>query len=468
MNELEQLLAQANAAIQRGADPAAVNARLAEVSQGRFGSVAALGEHVRLHRVPARPEDPALERMNEDGGSALQDAARMAVQGASFGFADEVLGDRSVVEDNRRLTPGGSLAAELAGGALLPAAGGARVGAGIMARTGSRVAAGAAGGAAAGGLYGGANAAGEAEGGILDRLAAVPAGAGMGAGAGALLGGLFAPMGGAASRVARPGNSRVADDLRRLTGLSDDINGAIARADDAVNDVRQTMYRPIEEAHPQIGSAVPTEPQPLHDRLRAPDLVDHTRAVAREVAEGKRPPSFEEAQRILTRLRRVNKRDAQLTEQIGEVEQLLAQAVPEAPAADAAYAQAQGVRRALKMGERSSGWDSARVAREMDRLTDPAAREAFLTARFHNLVRRIETRQQGAVSPLREFYDAGPETQRVMRQFFPDDASYNEFVGILRSEVRADRIRAALGNALKLGAGAAGAGALFEGARRAL
>lgn len=158
----------------------------------------------------ATPEAAAQARLNAGGGSAVGDFLRMAGQGATFGFGDELAGlvrgrpgspeyeaarnaSRQRVEDLRMLAPGASLASEVAGGVGLPFYSGAGVASNVAARTGSRAVGAAVGGATAGLLSGGLTGAGEAEDG--ERV--------MGAVRGGAIGGLFggalgAGMGGAA------------------------------------------------------------------------------------------------------------------------------------------------------------------------------------------------------------------------------------------------------------------------------
>lgn len=175
--------------------------------------------------APQSAEDAAAARLNSRGGSAVGDFLRMAAQGATFGFADELAGlgaavvpggkgyteardaSRQRVEDLRTLAPGASFMAEMAGGAPVPLGGGAAVaqrvvrpGAGVAARAMARGGAGAATGAMGGGLMG----AGESEAtDIQGLLGDVRSGATTGAGVGGLFG-LGAPLvTGGAGKVGR-------------------------------------------------------------------------------------------------------------------------------------------------------------------------------------------------------------------------------------------------------------------------
>lgn len=199
--DLLNLLRQANTAVREGADPEAVSRRIADMTGGQISSLSALGEAVRSNPIHESGDAAAQRRLTERGGSALGDFARMAAQGASFGFADEIVGavqgpeamaeSRQRVDDLRQLSPAASTMSEIAGGVGVPFLTGARVargltrpGAGIL----GRAAAGAAGGAVGGGAGGALVGAGEAEGSAAQRLPSALRGGAIGAAAGGALG----------------------------------------------------------------------------------------------------------------------------------------------------------------------------------------------------------------------------------------------------------------------------------------
>lgn len=214
--DLLDLLRQANEAVRKGADPEAVSQRIAQTTNGQIPTLAALGDAVR-QQMANQPEDPTLaaqRRMTERGGSAVGDFARMAAQGATFGFADEIVGavkgdeamqeSRQRIADLRTLAPGASTMAEIAGGVGVPFATGAKVagsltrpGAGIVARAGAGAAGGATAGAAGGALYG----AGDADDG--SRLMGALRGGAVGTATGAVVGGALPAVGSALSKTNR-------------------------------------------------------------------------------------------------------------------------------------------------------------------------------------------------------------------------------------------------------------------------
>src|SRR5690554_5130088 len=221
---MDRELQQALNAIAAGADPAAVAARMS--SDLHRQALAAVQAGADPAAVSQR-----LASMT-DRGFSVGDFARMAAQGATLGFADEIAGaigaigegtyreardaSRSRVERLRSNHPILSAVAEGVGGAFVPLPGGSVVSgvkgavtAGRAARAAQAAKELAATGAIAGSIYG----AGEAE-----RLRDIPLEALKGGAAGGVGGGLF----GAASSAAASGASRAS--LRSLFG--DAIEGA--------------------------------------------------------------------------------------------------------------------------------------------------------------------------------------------------------------------------------------------------
>lgn len=258
----EELLRQATAAIRQGADPAAVNQRIAQLTGGQFTDTQALARAIQQTPREQTPEEAAQARLAERGGSALSDFLRMAAQGATFGFADELAGlgaalvpggrgyreaveeSRQRVEDLRLLAPGASAAAEIAGGVAVPFAGAARLtrslvrpGAGLL----GRAAAGAGAGAATGAAAGAATGFGEAEGDIGERLPAAGRGAAAGGGVGGLLGGVLPVVGAGAGRALRFGDEVLFPQSAGTREARRAVQAAFEEAGIAPEDVRRGM-----------------------------------------------------------------------------------------------------------------------------------------------------------------------------------------------------------------------------------
>lgn len=226
---MDRELQQALNAIAAGADPAAVAARMS--SDLHRQALAA----VRAGADPAAVSQ-RLASMT-DRGFSVGDFARMAAQGATFGFADEIAGaigaigegtyreardaSRSRVERLRSNHPILSAVAEGVGGVFVPIPGGSvasgvkgAVTAGRAARAAQAAKELAATGAIAGSIYG----AGEAE-----RLRDIPLEALKGGAVGGVGGGLF----GAASSAVASGASRAS--RAGLGSLFDDAIAGAAR-----------------------------------------------------------------------------------------------------------------------------------------------------------------------------------------------------------------------------------------------
>lgn len=213
MDELFQELSRAANALQKGADPSAVDQRIREQTNGQFQSFEELASALQgaaagstaqpPRRQPQEPSEPtareaeALARQGQRGGTGVTDFVRLLGHGATLGASDELstlgagtrfrqppapegqpfspmpasafgleqvedpsrpsreetLGQqRQYIEDLRTLNPGAAMASEVAGGVALPAAGGAGL-AGAITRSNLPVVGGS---RLAGGILGGA------------------------------------------------------------------------------------------------------------------------------------------------------------------------------------------------------------------------------------------------------------------------------------------------------------------------
>jgi hypothetical protein len=182
-----------------------------------------------LQRRAAQGFDPvedAQRRLSAGGGSAVGDFARMAAQGATLGFADELAGlgaamvpggrgyreaseaSRQRVEDLRLLAPGASALSEIAGGVATGAgAVGAATRAGRLGQVGRAAAARPfVGSAAVGALTG----AGEGQGLVGRAMGAATGGA-----LGGVLGGVGSGVGSALTSAVTPARTRAARLINR-------------------------------------------------------------------------------------------------------------------------------------------------------------------------------------------------------------------------------------------------------------
>lgn len=380
---------------------------------------------------------------------AVSNFLRMAAQGATANFGDEIAGagaaivpggkgyreardaSRERVAALREDAPAASMMAELAGGVALPAGGGiklAKSGAGLLSKAVT--------GAASGGLLGGAYGAGDAEGGMSERMAAAKNPALIGAGLGVIP--ALAPV------VARMGGSpaeRVAESLEKKTGLSRNIGKARQTARKAIEDVRDQFYKPLEEAHKVIDDA------DVISSLKDPAVWKY---LPDAVRKGARPVSYRDIQgkgALLNKLRTAARNQPDLAVRIDDIEGALSKAIPGHAEANAAYAGAAQVDRALKEGWRKAFSMSADMGDYMATLS-PDAQNAFRQGQLSRTIAQITKRDDKIVGQLGQMMDAGPETQAVIRNMFETgeagDEAFKEFTTILRKEKTAAKISDAM------------------------
>lgn len=442
MDELLKILIAAKQDMQAGATEDDIAAALTEVTGGRFSDVESLAKHLRGTKLRSR------------------DVLRLEAQGLTAGFGDELAGllakitpggkgyteardaSRENLRNLREQHPTASLVAEGIGGAALPVGGAA-----TAAKAGTAALVGAGTGAAAGGLLG----VGEAEGSIPERLRA-SAGPAL---VGGLLGGLTGMAAPVAGRIFGARGPRVARELDKASGLSNNIEGAYRAVRSATQDVRSRFYKPLEEAFPVID-----DPEILK-ALDAPEIAPHVQAALRG-----RPLSYAGLQQgVMSRLRRVNKQaGAPLKEQIEGLEQLMRDKLPGHARASTAYNAAMDVKRALDAG-RKPYRTAADINMAIEKVA-PELRDAFREGQLHGVIASLNKRADNeGVELLKTMLNAGPETKHIMRTWFAEGAdgtkNYNEFLKVLRKEKQAARVV----SVLKRLAPFAGVGAVLEAAK---
>ena len=404
--------------------------------------------------LPAeQQEEVRLAQVNEIPGGAVGDFGRMALQGATFGFADEIIGmfagdearerSRQNLSVRRSNNPGTSLMSEIAGGAAVPiGVGGAAVRGGQSTR--GLAATGAGLGALEGALFG----AGESVEGERAQGAAI------GAGVGAVTGGVAAPAGGAAARAVggrakslmnrlrnvdpdRPGpGPRIADSLQELSGIQAGANDAIAVADRSLEQISQTVFSKLDDEFPEVDNgAITTYIRGLTDNKDTRSVVG---AVSRElrdkISEGSRLPSFSEVQDIRRRLIRKG-----LSDEADELTDIMEEVFGEEfVSANAEWRRLSRIKEAVLDGEKGWNLGANQLERRLAQFSNEAERAAYQQGRISEMVQRLQARETGVVAPLTNMLDAGPSTRRQLRQNFPDDESFEGFMQELR-QVAAER-----------------------------
>jgi hypothetical protein len=371
----------------------------------------------------------------------------------TLGTADNIVdlfggdGDasRQRVQDLRDTTPGGSALMEVAGGAVLP------VGAAAAGAKGLAV------GAATGGAIAGVGAAAEGQ----PVGPAAYAGALGGAGGAAVLAPALQFASRVAPRLTGSRGQRVAAELQTHTGISDDLNTTIHRAQQNRRRVSDEMYKPLEEQFERVDDPA------VRNLLQQPDVAAHFKGPRTDGPASAFAPSFRQIQALRQRVTKLTRNpDLEKAENardvLGSVNESLegvAELGPRLKQADAAYALASKQADAIKLGRQTVSKSAADISRTMQEL--PAeAHDNFRRGMLHEIVRKLETREDGSVAMLNNFLDAGPETRSMLRQLFPDEIGYANFMRTVRYERSAVKIRQHLLKAGLFGAGAAGGTAL--------
>ncbi len=484
----QEILRQALEALEGGATEEAVDARIAKLrEQGvtEFPNLFALrssiegAEQKEISEAGLRVAGDRDTRGQQFRGGA-SDFARMLAQGATFGFADELVGlaggdveaSRQRVEDLRTAQPGASLASEVAGGFLLPGVGGARAAqaGGRTARAAGRgaLATGAL-GAAGGGLFG----LGEAEGTLLERAEEAKTPAVVGGLLGAATGGAGGAAGSVLRRRAESRGAQVAEALSRTSGVSADITGARASTRAAQGAIQQRLYRPLEEAFPSV-----SDPN-VNNFIRELSDQPGTRALVRKLglspARGvpgpARTPSFQDLQALRQQLRkrafdsRGGVKDAVASDLADELSDLMGDTFGEPlRRADATWRQTVQQLDNLDLGWRKYNEPTAQIEEITRRMSD-SQRQAFNQGRVSRIDAKLRERDKEAVGLLRKLLDSGTETRNQFRTLFPDEQTFDQFQRFLESERSLDRVLDVYSSLARPLAVGVGAGAAFGTAR---
>lgn len=474
----QELLQFAQEAIQKGANPKAVDLRIQKLTGGRYAGIKALQT---VATVSAATGGSGFQGTGAggswDSGRAVipaGDAARMAAQGATFGFGDEIAGlgaavtpggqnykqardaSRSRVERVREEFPVQSALAETAGGLVVPGLGGAGAlkGVATAVRAGSKMEAlanagrVAATGAAAGGLFG----IGESdEEDIAGRLRAGAVGATVGGVAGAALSGAAGAVGRAGANRARRklvteaekivANAPRVDDLAERVAKGAGIPGgelgpARAAAQRELARVSEEAYRPLEEAHGEIRDGE------LRRLLKQEAYLPAVRRVMGREGMQTRTPGFKEAQAIRsTILSRANRLEragdwhpaATLRQAAQELTEMLERRVPGYVQANRQWMSAKKAAGAFDAGYKLGAKSNIEtIQRAMNALpTEGMAREHFRMGLASRLYDQLSAKG-GTVTRAQVERLQSMGMGKKLRMMFRDDEAYREFADDLR------------------------------------
>jgi len=433
------------------------------------------------------------EELAEIGENPVKNFAGAALQGATFGFADELvsaagfehLGQnmRENQEIREERAPGATALAELAGGLALPgipAAGAARLTPGATR--------GALRGAARGGLFGAvggaASGAGFADEG--ERGEAALRGAQFGAGAGVVLGAPMGALGGLFGSASGRG-ARVAD---RIVQGADVESGSLLAAKGRVaaekTRIQEELYRPLSQAHAVIDdpgvsaflqntstsintnlkNAIPRQFRAGQTRIRS----GTGRATGQLVRGSSVAPSFDDLQGIRQALRdRAYDNTGKLVDRealdaADELTFVLRDVVgPSLDEADAAWRRTSANERAV-----DKGWDMfSEPFEKMEEVRGgltPEQQRHFDEGRVAHISAALGQRDKAAVSLLQRYLDPGRDTREQIRSLFPaDGVAFNQLERMLKSEATTAKVADFFNSTIKSGAIGATGGAITGG-----
>lgn len=380
----------------------------------------------------------------------MRDAGRMALQSASFGFADNIVGkilgegageaSRERVAQIRHDYPKQAFASEVVGAIpsmLIPVGAGvqgARAGAGLLNIAGR--------GAAVGLLEGQLQGMGDAD--EQETVAGRAKEALPQAGLSGLLGGALAAIPGATNVVGRwtsQRGTRIAAGARRTSMVMNTLRRASDEATQAIEKARADFYKPLEQQFAQV-----TDP----DIMQIVTSDEVQRYLPRGLRSNpRRPPSLEELQTLRTRLKRVDREG--LYQQLDDAMQ---NGIPGLQQADAAYRRAMQMRTAITSGRKLWNSSADDITSALEQLP-PDAHMKFREGMMHEVTSRLRRRDTEAVSVLKEMMDMGPESVDRISQLFEGGAqgpAFREFQAVIGRERSAARVADAFNRLAKVGA----------------
>ncbi len=457
--QLAQLLAQAEQAIDENGDLLAIN----EIIKQRSGEGGLEGLRSRVEANEFAREADLLERVAERGPVA--NTIGMMLEGGSMGLASRIMnlfegpGDefRQGVAENREAAPVASLTSELSGGLLTPSLFAARA-----AQTGSSVARGAVGtgllGGATGGMIGLAR---QEEGTIPERIRSAIPEAVVGTATGFLggaAGAFLSPRTRRAFTNPRPG-PRIADELENTVrpGVTRHINRIRNRADQRIGVARQGLEE-LDNANPELVSDALED---FLDGIRSSDAGSALSSASREVATGSRFASLKDMRNLAENLRRgkfFNEREQLIGILEDEVEGF--------GAANSRFFRENAVLEALEAGESGGGSifrgpklktsTGANIERSIQQLPDHT-HDAFRSGVLSREMKKFTGGETGgSVSVLNKLID-DVSTEGILRDMFDSEAAADQFIDLVREQVGAAQLRTFL---RKAGIGVAVVGGL--------
>ncbi len=216
-------------------------------------------------------------------------------------------------------------------------------------------------------------------------LTAADQGFGVGAVAPALAEGVTTQAAQQAALESGKAGINTANQIRSITGFNEPVDvmqGQVKQGKQLVGELR---YGPLEG---------PMDDPKLLAFIRSPELSRDLRAVAPEVADGLRPPTFSEMQDFRNRFRAGNQQDKQM---FGQITRLMEEARPGlGETADQPYAQFSSIGRQQAAAQKAGSWSAAKLRNHLSSLSDPEANAFKETYVQNNLIDQILKKESGA------------------------------------------------------------------------
>lgn len=470
--DLLHILHGASNSLQRGTPPETVDLNIRRMTG--LAGMTELKLAVSAQGQSGQAEARDLAEVADRG--PLVNTAGGVVHGASFGLVDELLNSlgmnqagaamKSGIEQNRQYAPGASMASEMGGALAGPGvamlaplkAGSTAARVGLMGATG----------AAEGALFG----FGEAEGPMSERARAAVGPAVLGGAAAGTLGvggEVLRRVGPPIKRMFGQRAPRVAGEMMERADLGPGINPVKADIDRQLTEVQETYFKPLDAQFEEVTDLPimeffrrmaedPTTRGQMRSVLPS-EIVETFRAGLDDAASAPIPKfSFSNVQALRTRLRgdRAGRFDAEASELSGLMDEAFGENFR---VGNREYARVQRRADAVSLGERTDqnfGFgpyaeklgpvNTAERLQHALQQMPPEVHQDFLTAHMHT--NYIVPLNRGGASKLQELFrvipeGGAPEIEAALRAYFPDDAAYQEFRQVLKTERSAQRIASA-------------------------
>lgn len=198
--------------------------------------------------------------------------------------------------------------------------------------------------------------------------------------------------------------------IRDVTGINEPVDVMQQKVQQAKRQIGAEGYGPLEG---------PVDDPAINDFIKAPEFARDLRAVAPDVAAGKRPIEFSELQDLRNRWRSGNFQDKQAVKQLSS---LMENARPGLTAnADAPYAIESQIGRAQNVAQKAGAWKASKIRTYLSSIPEPAQQAFKQTYVENNVIQDILKKESGAPA-LASKLGGGPQMdERLQAVLSPDE-----------------------------------------------